>query len=53
LRREKKDTDLKLPPKKEIVIYAPLTETQKVLYEATLNKQMEILLNKEKVFLFL
>ncbi|XP_060841457.1 lymphoid-specific helicase-like [Rhopalosiphum padi] len=48
LRREKKDTDLKLPPKKEIVIYAPLTETQKVLYEATLNKQMEILLNKEK-----
>uniref|UniRef100_A0A2S2NSL2 Lymphoid-specific helicase n=1 Tax=Schizaphis graminum TaxID=13262 RepID=A0A2S2NSL2_SCHGA len=48
LRREKKDTDLKLPPKKEIVIYAPLTETQKVLYEATLNKQMEILLNKKK-----
>lgn len=48
LRREKKETDLNLPPKKEIVIYAPLTEAQKKLYEATLNKQMEILLNKEK-----
>ncbi|XP_060867780.1 lymphoid-specific helicase-like isoform X3 [Metopolophium dirhodum] len=48
LRREKNETDLNLPPKKEIVIYAPLTETQKQLYEATLNKQMEILLNKKK-----
>lgn len=52
MRREKKETDLNLPPKKEIVIYAPLTEVQKKLYEATLNKQMEILLNKEKVILF-
>ena len=52
MRREKNETDLNLPPKKEIVIYAPLTETQKQLYEATLNKQMEILLNKKKVFFF-
>ena len=53
MRREKNETDLNLPPKKEIVIYAPLTETQKELYEATLNKQMEILLNKKKVFFLL
>lgn len=52
LRREKNETDLNLPPKKEIVIYAPLTETQKQLYEATLNRQMEILLNKAKVFFY-
>lgn len=53
LRREKIETDLKLPPKKEIVIYAPLTETQMELYEATLNRQMDILLNKPKVFFFI
>lgn len=50
LRREKKETDLNLPPKKEIVVYAPLTEAQEELYKATLNKHMEILLKEEKVF---
>ncbi|VVC28871.1 Helicase, C-terminal,Helicase superfamily 1/2, ATP-binding domain,P-loop containing nucleoside [Cinara cedri] len=48
LRREKKETDLKLPPKKEIVVYAPITEKQKELYQATLNSQMEILNKKDK-----
>jgi len=52
LRREKKETDLNLPQKKEIVIYAPITETQQELYKATLNKHMEILLNQNKVILF-
>lgn len=49
LRREKKETDLNLPPKKEIVIYAPITDVQQELYKATLNKHMEILLNQKKV----
>ncbi|VVC32978.1 Hypothetical protein CINCED_3A016157 [Cinara cedri] len=48
LRREKKDTDLKLPPKKEIIVYAPITKMQKKLYQATLNHQLEILEKKEK-----
>lgn len=49
LRREKRETDLKLPMKKEIVIYAPITETQHELYKATLDKHMDILLNKKQV----
>lgn len=49
MRREKKDTDLNLPPKKEIVIFAPMTEDQQNLYKATLNKHIEILLKKKKV----
>ncbi|XP_050542217.1 lymphoid-specific helicase-like isoform X2 [Daktulosphaira vitifoliae] len=48
LRREKKETDLKLPPKKEVVIYAPVTERQQELYKATLNKHMEVLLKQQK-----
>lgn len=53
LRREKKETDLNLPPKKEIVVYAPLTEMQQKLYKATLNSHLEVLLNEKKVNLFL
>jgi len=52
LRREKIETDLNLPQKKEIVVYAPITELQQELYKATLNKHMEVLLKEEKVFLF-
>lgn len=52
MRREKKDTDLKLPPKKEIVIFAPITETQKRLYKATLNEEMDTLLNTKKVLFY-
>uniref|UniRef100_A0A2S2PYX8 Lymphoid-specific helicase n=1 Tax=Sipha flava TaxID=143950 RepID=A0A2S2PYX8_9HEMI len=48
LRREKIETDLNLPPKKEVLIYAPLTEVQQHLYKATLNKQLDILLKKEE-----
>lgn len=52
LRREKSETDLNLPQKKEIVVYAPITEVQQELYKATLNKHMEILLKEEKVVLY-
>ncbi|XP_022175551.1 lymphocyte-specific helicase-like [Myzus persicae] len=49
LRRQKSETDLNLPPKKEIVIYAPVTELQHKLYMATLSKEMDTLLNKQPV----
>lgn len=52
MRREKTETDIKLPPKKEIVIYAPLTKTQQELYKATLDKHLEILLNQKVIFLY-
>lgn len=37
LRREKADVCLEIPPKKELVVYAPLTELQHDLYKAALN----------------
>ncbi|KAK0095183.1 hypothetical protein PV326_009030 [Microctonus aethiopoides] len=38
LRREKEDVNLNIPPKKEIIVYAPVTELQRELYAATLNR---------------
>ena len=37
LRRLKVDVECSLPPKKEYILYAPVTEQQKVLYEAVLD----------------
>ncbi|KAK7866774.1 hypothetical protein R5R35_008759 [Gryllus longicercus] len=37
LRRMKKDVNLMLPPKKEILVYAPMSQTQWELYNATLD----------------
>ncbi|CAK9807023.1 Lymphoid-specific helicase [Anthophora quadrimaculata] len=37
LRREKSDVYLEVPPKKELIVYAPLTELQHDLYKAVLN----------------
>ncbi|KOC69329.1 Lymphoid-specific helicase [Habropoda laboriosa] len=37
LRREKSDVCLDIPPKKELIVYAPLTELQHNLYKAVLN----------------
>ena len=40
LRRLKVDVEFDLPPKKEYVLYAPLTEKQKSVYEAVLNRSL-------------
>lgn len=44
LRRLKVDVEYNLPPKKEYVLYAPLTEQQKRIYEAVLNRSLRKLL---------
>lgn len=43
LRREKTDVCLNLPSKKELVVYAPLTELQHDLYKAVLNRDLQTL----------
>ena len=40
LRREKADVCLDIPPKKEVVVYAPLTKLQHDLYTAVLNRDI-------------
>jgi len=49
LRRLKSDVELMLPPKREIVVYAPLTESQRVFYKALVNKSIDSLLNKDSI----
>ncbi|XP_036139332.1 lymphoid-specific helicase isoform X2 [Monomorium pharaonis] len=48
LRRIKADVCLEIPPKKELVVYAPLTELQHDLYKAVLNYDLEMLSKIEK-----
>ena len=38
LRRLKEDVDLNIPPKKEVLVYAPLSTRQSEFYEATVNR---------------
>ncbi|MCO5585393.1 hypothetical protein L7F22_039326 [Adiantum nelumboides] len=40
LQREKKNVEKDLPPKKEYMLYAPLTQQQKELYEEVLNNSI-------------
>ncbi|KAG7462534.1 hypothetical protein MATL_G00185830 [Megalops atlanticus] len=49
LRRLKTDVALEVPPKKEIVVYAPLTPKQESFYTAVVNKTISKLLGQEKV----
>jgi ATP-dependent DNA helicase len=44
LRRMKIDVEADLPPKKEYVLYAPLTEQQRVMYDAISKHQLRQLL---------
>ncbi|XP_030298197.1 lymphoid-specific helicase isoform X1 [Sparus aurata] len=48
LRRLKSDVTLEVPPKKEIIVYAPLTAKQEILYTAVVNKTIAKVLGKEK-----
>ncbi len=48
LRREKKDVELSLPPKKEILIYAPLSLKQQHMYKDCLNYSLGPLKNHSK-----
>ncbi|KAJ8014194.1 hypothetical protein DPEC_G00037720 [Dallia pectoralis] len=49
LRRLKSDVTLEVPPKKEIVVYAPLTAKQECFYTAVVNKTIAKVLGQEKV----
>ena len=48
LRRVKSDVDLEIPPKKEVLVYCPLTARQKELYRAIVEKTLEDLLQGEE-----
>lgn len=43
LRRVKNEVCLDIPPKKEIIVYAPITELQRDLYKAVLNRDLQTL----------
>uniref|UniRef100_A0A3Q4AZA8 Proliferation-associated SNF2-like protein n=1 Tax=Mola mola TaxID=94237 RepID=A0A3Q4AZA8_MOLML len=47
-RRLKSDVTLEVPPKKEIVVYAPLTAKQEAFYTAVVNKTIAKMLGMEK-----
>merc|ERR1719188_943496 len=46
LRRVKTDVDLEIPPKKEVMVYCPMTSRQMDLYRATVERTLGDLLNK-------
>jgi SNF2 family DNA or RNA helicase len=43
LRREKKSVGLSLPPKKEILVYCPMTSKQHNMYLEYLNGTLEVM----------
>ncbi|NP_001086442.1 helicase, lymphoid specific L homeolog [Xenopus laevis] len=48
LRRLKCDVTLEVPPKREVIVYAPLTKKQETFYTAIVNKTIEKMLGQEK-----
>merc|ERR1719187_2648344 len=46
LRRVKMDVDLKIPPKKEVLVYCPMTSHQHEFYKATVDKTIESLVGR-------
>lgn len=51
LRRLKTDVALEVPPKREVIVYAPLCKKQEVLYTAVVNKTVAKMYGKDKVTL--
>ncbi|XP_046406621.1 lymphoid-specific helicase-like [Ischnura elegans] len=49
LRRMKSEVDIFLPPKKEVLVYAPMTDLQKEYYEASLNNSITKVLGLEEL----
>ncbi|XP_067858733.1 lymphoid-specific helicase isoform X1 [Heptranchias perlo] len=47
LRRLKSDVTLEIPPKREVVVYAPLSKRQESFYTAIVNKTIATLLGQE------
>lgn len=48
LRRLKCDVTLEVPPKREVIVYAPLTQKQETFYKAIVNKTIEKMLGQNK-----
>jgi len=48
LRRVKTDVDFEIPPKKEVLVFCPLSEKQEVMYRAVLEKTIGQLLNQDE-----
>jgi len=48
LRRVKTDVDLEIPPKKEVMVYCPMTTRQTDLYRAVVEKTIAELLSKDE-----
>jgi len=47
-RRIKTDVGLEIPPKKEVLVYCPMTQIQKDLYQAVVERSIEAFLNVKK-----
>jgi len=47
-RRIKADVGLEIPPKKEVLVYCPMTQIQKDLYQAVVERSIEDFLNVKK-----
>ena len=52
LRRLKTDVELSLPPKKEVLVYAPLTLKQETFYKAALDRTLLDIVGNKKVKIF-
>jgi len=48
LRRLKSDVDLQIPPKKELLVYCPMSKTQEQLYRATVDRTIANILGLER-----
>lgn len=49
LRRLKSDVTLEVPPKREVVVYAPLVKKQEIFYTAIVNKTIRKMLGFNEV----